>query len=309
MIEGSKLDFLKTIAEKEGAAVITFIASDKVVRINPASYDTTSISTNDAYELEKVIDESCRGIDKAFMLLHSPGGSLTASYNIARFLQKRFKHLHIFVPYEAASGATLMSLAANKITLGDLGYLTPIDPQLSYKGGWVSSYGIVEEVDMLEKKFKNMRPEEMPIPWKQMAEKLDIVLYREMDTLVWEAQEYAVKLLKGAGYNDDVARAVAYRLARTPYSHGHCFGREECEAMKLNIDSSGKSVGYLLEMKKLISIVNEEEGLGVGHFIRAVTPGKNNQSAAGSSLAAPKEGGTQTHTRSLKRTAIARKKS
>ena len=72
-----------------------------------------------------------------------------------------------------------------------------------YKGEWISSYGILEKVDDLERRFKKMTPEEMPIPWKQMADKIDISHYREMETIVWEAQFYARELLKSAGYDKE----------------------------------------------------------------------------------------------------------
>lgn len=266
-------DLLQSIAEKEKVAIITFIATDKLVRISPARSSSASISVNDAYELEKRVDEKCRGIDSAFLLLHSPGGSLSSSYNIARFLRKRFnKNLHIFVPYEAASGATLMSLAGNKITLGDLGYLTPIDPQVFYKGEWVSSYGIIEKVGHLEDKFKKMRPEEMPIPWRQMVDKIDLINYREMETNVWEAQMYANKLLKLAGYERIIADIISRKLARNTYSHGHCLDRDECIKMGLNIDSSEKSMSYLAALKEEVHRINEEESDSTGHYIDIILP-------------------------------------
>ena len=274
MFTEDELKPLQEVADKNQVAVITFIASDKLIRINPANYSSTSISTNDVYNLEEEVDKNCEGITKAFLLLHSPGGNLSSSYNIARFLRKRFKFLHIFVPYEAASGATLMSLAGNKITLGDLGYLTPIDPQVRYRGEWVSSYGILEKVNDLERRFKKMTPEEMPIPWKQMTEKIDVIHYREMETIVWEAQSYARELLKSAGYDPDKAIDISSELARNPFSHGHCFDIDACEKMGLKIDNSDDSKKYLSELKKLIHIVNKKADDSVSHYIHTVTPKK-----------------------------------
>ena len=220
MFTTSDLESLKEVATREKAAIITFIAPDKLIRLSPASYSSTSISTNDVYRLEEALGESKKQADKAFLLLHSPGGNLTSSYNIARYIRTKFTYLHVFVPYEAASGATLMSLAGNKITLGELGYITPIDPQVRYKGDWVSCYGIIEKVNDLERRFKKLAPEEMPIPWKQMADQLDVVQYREMETLVWEAQSYAMKLLGLAKYSRELQVSISLKLARNTFSHG-----------------------------------------------------------------------------------------
>jgi hypothetical protein len=267
------LESLKAMATDEQAAIITFIAPDKLIRLSPASYSSTSISTNDVYRLEEALGEHNKDIQKAFLLLHSPGGNLSSSYNIARYLRKKFAFLHVFVPYEAASGATLMSLAGNKLTLGELGYITPIDPQIRYKGEWVSTYGIVEKVNDIEKRFKKLAPEEMPIPWKQMVDQLDLVYYREMETAVWEARYYAMKLLESAKYSQDMLVSISIKLANNTFSHGHCFDSDACKAMGLNIDDSPAAIAHLSKMKALIHIANEKESDVATHYIDVVLPG------------------------------------
>jgi hypothetical protein len=272
MFTASELEPLKAMASAEKAAIITFIAPDKLIRLSPASFSSTLISTNDVYRLEEALEENSKHAEKAFLLLHSPGGNLSSSYNIARFLRRKFAFLHVFVPYEAASGATLMSLAGNKITLGELGYVTPIDPQVRYKGEWVSSYGIVEKVSDMEKRFKKLAPEEMPIPWKQMVDQLDLVYYREMETLVWEARYYAMKLLESANYPPELRLSIAMKLAHNTFSHGHCFDSDACKQMGLNIDDSPQSIAYLSKMKTLIHAANEKEIDIATHYIDVVLP-------------------------------------
>jgi hypothetical protein len=273
MFTATELEPLKAMAAAENAAIITFIAPDKLIRLSPASYSSTLISTNDVYRLEEALGEHNKSIEKAFLLLHSPGGNLSSSYNIARYLRKKFAFLHVFVPYEAASGATLMSLAGNKLTLGELGYVTPIDPQVRYKGEWVSSYGIVEKVTDLERRFKKLAPEEMPIPWKQMVDQLDLVFYREMETVVWEARYYAMKLLESANYSVEMRLSIAVKLAHNTYSHGHCFDSDACKEMGLNIDDSPVAIGHLSKMKALIHIANDKETDVATHYIDVVLPG------------------------------------
>lgn len=89
MFTETELEPLKTMATKEKAAIITFIAPDKLIRLSPASYSSTSISTNDVYRLEEALGEHNKQTTNAFLLLHSPGGNLSSSYNIARFLRKK----------------------------------------------------------------------------------------------------------------------------------------------------------------------------------------------------------------------------
>lgn len=165
-----------------------------------------------------------------------------------------------------------MTLAGNKLTLGELGFLTPIDPQVRYRNEWVSSYGIVEKVSDLERQFKKLAPEELPIPWKQMVERLDLIHYREMETLVWEAQFYAMKLLESAKYSKDKIRDISFTLARTTFSHGHCFDKDACAEMGLNIDETPEAIEHLSKMKALIHIANKKESEAATHFIDVVLP-------------------------------------
>jgi hypothetical protein len=64
------------------------------------------------------------------ILLHSPGGVLTACYQIARLLSRWTNEWDALVPEIAASGATLISLGSGNIVMGDMASLGPIDPQV-----------------------------------------------------------------------------------------------------------------------------------------------------------------------------------
>ena len=64
------------------------------------------------------------------VLVHSPGGSPTATESIVRLLRSRFTSIRVLVPHTAKSAATMLALAADEILLGDAGELGPIDPQL-----------------------------------------------------------------------------------------------------------------------------------------------------------------------------------
>ncbi|OGZ96762.1 MAG: hypothetical protein A3J10_02490 [Candidatus Sungbacteria bacterium RIFCSPLOWO2_02_FULL_54_10] len=270
---------LQAIADKENASVFTFIASEKLIRTGPGSYGATSITNNDLYALEDTIDKNCTDIKSAIFLIHSPGGNLSSSYNIARFLRNRFDTLSFYVPYEAASGATIMSLAGNSIVLGALGYLTPIDPQVKYKGEWVSSYGIVEKVSDLERRFQKSSYDEIPTPWKQMIDRLDLIHYRELETLAWEAKHYAMELLRLADYTTESAEAIAENFARTIFPHSHCFDSRACIRMGLKIDETEKSLGYLKELKGIIHFVNSNHEDINKHYIEVAIPNRTTASA------------------------------
>lgn len=64
------------------------------------------------------------------VLIHSPGGSLTATQSIVYLLRSRFDPIRFIIPHTAKSAATMLALSGNEILLGEAGELGPIDPQL-----------------------------------------------------------------------------------------------------------------------------------------------------------------------------------
>lgn len=64
------------------------------------------------------------------LVLHTPGGLVLASEQIARALQKHPARVTVFVPHYAMSGGTMISLAADEIVMDENAVLGPVDPQL-----------------------------------------------------------------------------------------------------------------------------------------------------------------------------------
>ena len=64
------------------------------------------------------------------VLVHSPGGSPTATESIVSLLRSRFDPIRFVVPHTAKNAATMLALSGNEILLGDAAELGPIDPQL-----------------------------------------------------------------------------------------------------------------------------------------------------------------------------------
>lgn len=64
------------------------------------------------------------------MVLHTPGGLVLASEQIANALEKHPAKVTVFVPHYAMSGGTMIALAADEIVMDDNAVLGPVDPQL-----------------------------------------------------------------------------------------------------------------------------------------------------------------------------------
>jgi ClpP class serine protease len=64
------------------------------------------------------------------LILHTPGGLVLASTQIASALADHEGKVTVFVPHYAMSGGTLLALAADEIAMDRHAVLGPIDPQL-----------------------------------------------------------------------------------------------------------------------------------------------------------------------------------
>lgn len=64
------------------------------------------------------------------IVLHTPGGLVLASLQIARAIHRHPGKVTVFVPHYAMSGGTLISLAADEIVMCEHAVLGPVDPQL-----------------------------------------------------------------------------------------------------------------------------------------------------------------------------------
>lgn len=64
------------------------------------------------------------------LILHTPGGLVLATEQIARALLRHPAKVTVFVPHYAMSGGTMLALAADEILMDANAVLGPVDPQL-----------------------------------------------------------------------------------------------------------------------------------------------------------------------------------
>lgn len=128
MIEAARVRMLRSFEEKRGSRAITLIHRQETLALLGfplARY----IDINDSEAVLRAIrlTEPDVPID---ILLHTPGGLVLASEQIARALVRHKAKVTVFVPHYAMSGGTLIALAADEIVMDENAVLGPVDPQL-----------------------------------------------------------------------------------------------------------------------------------------------------------------------------------
>ncbi|MBD2315017.1 hypothetical protein H6G20_25440 [Desertifilum sp. FACHB-1129] len=83
------------------------------------------------------------------LILHTPGGLVLATEQIARALIRHRAKVTVFIPHYAMSGGTMLALAADEIVMDENAVLGPVDPQLGNMAA-ASILKVVEEKPISE---------------------------------------------------------------------------------------------------------------------------------------------------------------
>lgn len=265
---------LQKIADDEKALIMSFIAPSGMIKVSPMRGLSTSINESDLYEIENVIE----GLDgkipeKLFFVIHTPGGELYTSTKIAKYLSQIFKEIVCFVPYEAASGGTILSLIANKIVMDDISSLTPIDPQVYYKGQMISVNSYGEIIEKLGKKFDKVNPMDIPAPWHQLCSNIDPIIYQEMEKKVLDTILVASELLERT-YDPKKAVKIAFDLVKGSVPHSHVINFAEAKSMGLSVKNDAESIKKLKCFKKFVRENLNKPNQG-NHIIKHFIPRDN----------------------------------
>ncbi len=87
------------------------------------------IDINDSEEILRAIRLTEPGMPIDF-IVHTPGGLILSSEQIAMALQRHRGKVTVFVPHYAMSGGTLLCLAADEVAMDENAVLGPVDPRI-----------------------------------------------------------------------------------------------------------------------------------------------------------------------------------
>ncbi|MEE4297809.1 MAG: ATP-dependent Clp protease proteolytic subunit [Pseudomonadales bacterium] len=151
------------------------------------------------------------------LILHTPGGLVLPSVQIARALKDHPAKVTVFVPHYAMSGGTLIALAADEVVLCRHAVLGPVDPQL----GQVPAASILR---VLKDK-----------PVEQIDDET-LVLADMARKAIFELRRTVAQLLADRMAPED-AEALAGRLAEGHWTHDYPISAEEARALGLPIST------------------------------------------------------------------------
>ncbi len=128
MLEASRLRIIQRIERKRNSRVIALVHRQETMSLLGFPL-VRYIDIDDSEEILRAIrlTDPHMPID---LILHTPGGLVLATKQIARALKRHPARVTVFVPHYAMSGGTLIALAADEIAMDENAVLGPLDPQL-----------------------------------------------------------------------------------------------------------------------------------------------------------------------------------
>ncbi len=128
LMEGRRLALLRKLEARRGSRVITLIHRQETMKFLGFPL-LRYIDINDSEEVLRAIRLTPEDMP-IDLIVHTPGGLVLSTEQIAMALVRHKAKVTIFVPHYAMSGGTLLCLAANEIILDHNAVLGPVDPQL-----------------------------------------------------------------------------------------------------------------------------------------------------------------------------------
>ena len=128
LLEGARYRLIAQLEKKRGTRVITLIHRQEQMALFGIPF-FKYIDIEDSEQVLRAIrlTPPDMPID---LILHTPGGLVLASEQIALALRAHEAQVTVFIPHYAMSGGTMVALSANEIVMDPNAVLGPADPQL-----------------------------------------------------------------------------------------------------------------------------------------------------------------------------------
>ncbi|HMM20788.1 MAG TPA: ATP-dependent Clp protease proteolytic subunit [Selenomonadales bacterium] len=213
-MERARIGLIRSIEERHKSRLITMIHRQEAISIlgMPIS---RYINIEDSEQVLRAIrlTPDDMPID---LVLHTPGGLVLASEQIAHALMRHPAKVTVFVPHYAMSGGTMIALAADEIVMDCNSVLGPVDPQLG-------QYPAASILNAVKRKNVN-RVEDNTLIMADMAEKA-----------MRQVEEFLTRLLSDK-LPPEQAQALAKTLSEGRWTHDYPITCDRLKDMGLPIN-------------------------------------------------------------------------
>jgi ClpP class serine protease len=224
MLEYSRVRLMRRIEKQRASRVILLVHREETMSFLGFPL-MRYIDINDAEEVIRAIHLTDEEVPLD-LVLHTPGGLVLASLQIARAVQARKGNVTVIVPHYAMSGGTLIALAADQIIMDAHAVLGPVDPQLGeYPAASLIKAAKAKNVNDLDDKT--------------------LILADVAEKAMHQIRAEVLDLLKDR-LPQDRAASLADKLTQGTWTHDHPIGFREARELELPVQSELPAEFYQL---------------------------------------------------------------
>lgn len=201
---------IKALSDFTGRNVIAYYSS--FLNRPVQGSDINDMDINGFMNVVNGMDRT-RGLD---LILHTPGGGITATEHIVHYLRDLFKdNIRCIVPQIAMSAGTMIACACKEIVMGRQSNLGPIDPQ--FRG--VPCHGVVEEFERAIKQI-SQEPESIGV-WRQIIQQYTPTFLGECQKAMELSKELVKRWLSEVMFaGQKTARRSSTQIVNKLSNHG-----------------------------------------------------------------------------------------
>ncbi len=224
MLRSGRTRKLIELERKRGSRVITLIHRQEAVNLLGVPL-TRFINIEDSEQVLTAIrlTDDQVPID---LIIHTPGGLVLASEQIAEALLRHSGKVTVFVPHYAMSGGTLVAMAADELVMDQNAVLGPLDPQLG-------QYPAASIIKVLETK-----------PLKDIDDQT--VILADVAGKALKQVKVTVKNLLKKHMDEEKAEATAELLTQGTWTHDYPIDVDQIAGMGINVNTNMPAEIYSL---------------------------------------------------------------
>lgn len=275
-VEREEDGLLQQFADDRDVVLMAFVGSYVPRRYGPSQFSRSTMSIDDEFSIEEALTQISKEYEstsrKLYLLVNSLGGHPSSALKIAMAIRRTFDEITVFVPHIAASGGTLLALTGDKIRMGMMSQLSPVDVQVVYKDTSVSTNAMLAAKDTLDNELSMKRVDELSYLERHLAESFDPAILEEFAGTAHMGATYLDIILKASKYDEQSRKKITKKLVFGFPVHEFVIHADLAKDIGIHVEDSNEDVEAWEVMREWFwRYIDQAEDK---HFVRFAIPQK-----------------------------------
>jgi len=267
-----KQDLIKKIGEARNSRVITYITGDRQPFATGIADDVVPFFNRHLENIER--SEQPKENLKISLFLYTRGGDMVAPLRLVKLIKSYCNEFEVLIPYRCHSAGTLIALGADKIVMGKLGELSPVDPTTMHPYNPQNPLNLQQRLEisvedlnsyfLLAGEMAKVKEEQMDNIFKYLVEKIHPLSLGNAYRAYRMGKMIAEDLLKinvDRKIPEEKVKEIVEKITSKICIHGYPITRDEAEKMGLPIEMAKRELEK--DLWNLYESYAEEMKLGI----------------------------------------------